>query len=380
MAGTSTVAPTNGVKPVDGQPATAVRRFRAGVQQHLETYRTYNAAPSATNTTTFLDDVPSYGFWAGLVMKVTVTGGVGSVTAAVYKEDAPFSWINQIQVQDVNSVNIIAVISGYDLYLVYKYGGYFRSADPKASEEYSQGGIGGNSVFILYVPLQIRARDALGSLPNKSSNTAYKFQVVVAATTDVFSTAPGTLPTNIRIDLAFDAWWEPQPTDLAGRAQASDPPSPDTVQYWNRALFTHAASGAITDQVKRLGYMFRMMIATSRTTAPARSTTMFPDPLTIIYEGQAMTVPDKQMWRHLMSRYWGYTQATEAANGLDTGVFAFPFNRDFGLEVGAEIGNGYLPTASGTRLEFQGNLNAAGTVEWLYNDVSARDELDITGV
>src|SRR6185369_29283 len=129
------------------------------------------------------------------------------------------------------SVNIIAIVTGYDLYLMYKYGGYFTSADPKSAEEYSQGGTGGNSVFILYVPLEVRNRDALGSLPNKSSNTAYKFQIIVAQTTDVFSTAPApTLPTNIRIDLSLDAWWEPQPTDLAGRAQASDPPSPDSVQ------------------------------------------------------------------------------------------------------------------------------------------------------
>jgi len=379
MAGTQTSAPSD--QKSQGTPAAAsVRRFRAGVQQHVETYKVYNATPATGSTTTFFDDIPSYGFLRGLVVKVTVTGGVGSGTAAVYKEDAPFSWINQIQLQDVNSVNIIAIVTGYDLYLMYKYGGYFTSADPKSAEEYSQGGIGGNSVFILYVPLEVRNRDALGSLPNKSSNTAYKFQIIVAQTTDVFSTAPApTLPTNIRIDLSLDAWWEPQPTDLAGRAQASDPPSPDSVQYWNKASFTHAAAESITDQVKRLGYMYRNLIGTCRTTAPARSTTNFPNPLTIIYEGQAMTVPDRQVWRHLMGRYFGYLAATDAAAGLDTGVMVFPFNRDFALQPGAEIGNGYLPTASGTRLEFQGSIGAAGTLQWLYNDVSARDELDVTG-
>src|SRR6185369_4265516 len=153
MAGTQTSAPSD--QKSQGTPAAAsVRRFRAGVQQHVETYKVYNATPATGSTTTFFDDIPSYGFLRGLVVKVTVTGGVGSGTAAVYKEDAPFSWINQIQLQDVNSVNIIAIVTGYDLYLMYKYGGYFTSADPKSAEEYSQGGIGGNSVFILYVPLE----------------------------------------------------------------------------------------------------------------------------------------------------------------------------------------------------------------------------------
>lgn len=378
MAGTQ--ATVQGAKPAGGAQAAPVRRFRAGVQQHLETYKTYNATPATGSTTTFLDDIPSYGFLRGVWIKVTVTGGNGGTTPAAYKEDAPFAWISQLQLQDVNSVNIIAVITGYDLYLIMKYGGYFFTADPKQAEEYTQGGTGGNSVFILYLPLEIRHRDGVGALPNKSSNTAYKLQIIVAQTTDVFSTAPvPTLPTNARIDLIFDAWWEPQAADLKGRAQAQEPPSPDTVQYWMKASFTHAGAENITDQLKRLGYMYRNLIGTCRTTAPARSTTNFPNPLTVIYEGQAMTVPDRQVWRHIMARLFGYTAAVDAAGGLDTGVMAFPFNRDFGQQPGQEIGNGYLPTASGTRVEFQGAIGAAGTLQWLINDVSAVDELDITG-
>lgn len=375
MAGSQ--ATTQAAAPPAAANAQPTRRFRAGVQQHIETYKTYNAVPGVATTSTFLDDIPSYGFLRGVFLKVTVTGGAGG--AAVYKEDAPFSYIQQVQLQDVNSVNIIAVVTGYDLYLIMKYGGYFFSCDPKAAETYTQGGANGNPVFTLYVPLEIRNRDAVGSLPNKSSNTAYKLQIIVAANTDVFSTPPVTPPTNLRIDLIMDAWWEPQEHDLAGRNQAQDPPSKDSVQYWMKASFTHAGAEGITDQLKRLGYMYRNLVGTCRTTAPARSTANFPNPLTIIYEGQAMTVPDRDIWRFLMGRYFGYVNAVETVGGLDTGVMVFPFNRDFGLQPGAEIGNGYLPTASGTRVEFQGNIGAGGTLQWLINDVSAVDELDITG-
>lgn len=374
MAGTATVE--KGAPPAAAKGAP-VRRFRAGVQQHIETYKTYNATLAAATTTTFLDDVTSYGFLRGIFIKVTVTGGAGG--SATYEEDAPWSLIQQVQLQDVNSVNIIAVITGYDLYLIMKYGGYYFSADPRQAEEYTQGGVNGNPVFILYLPLEIRNRDCVGALPNKSSNTAYKLQIIVAGLNDIFVVNPVTPPTNARIDLILDAWWEPQPADLSGRPQAEEPPSPDSVQYWMKANFTHAGAENITDQLKRLGYMYRNLIGTCRTTAPARSTANFPNPLTVIYEGQAMTVPDRQLWRHLMARYFGYTAAVETAGGLDTGVMVFPFNRDFGLQPGAEIGNGYLPTASGTRVEFQGAIGAAGTLQWLINDVSAVDELDITG-
>jgi hypothetical protein len=265
------------------------------------------------------------------------------------------------------------------LYLLYKYGGYFTTADPKQSEEYTQGGIGGNSVFTLYLPLEIRQRDALGALPNTSSNTAYKILITAAATTAVFSTAPlPTLPTTGRIDIIQDAWWEPQPTDLQGRPQAQDPPSKDTTQYWSKSVFTQAASGAITFQLKRLGYLHRNHVLTAKTTT-LRATTQMPDPLTVIYEGQQMTIQDRTIWRHMMARWFGYTAAVDTAGGLDLGVHVLAFNRDFLLGAGAEMGNGYLPTTSGTRLEYQGTMAAAGSLEALINDVSAADELSITG-
>lgn len=362
-----------------GQKAVPTRKFRSGVQQHQETVSTINYVPSASTTTTSTVEVPSYGFLRGLWFQVTVTGGVGSGTAAVYKQDAPFSWIQTIQFLDVNSAPIVFQIAGVDLYLIYKYGGYFFASDAKSAEEYSQGGIGGNSVFTLYLPLELRARDSLGSMPNTSSNTAYKVIITIAATTDVFSTAPApTLPTNLRLDIIQDDWWEPQPSDLAGRPQAQDPPSPDTTQYWSKATFGHVSSGAIQDQIKRLGYLHREHIVTFKTSAPLRSTTQAPDPVTIVYEGQQMTIQGRQLWRHMMGRWFGYTAAVDTAGGLDAGVFVIPFNRDFSHLVGAELGNGYLPTTSGTRYEYQGNLPAAGSVEVLVNDVSAADELDIT--
>lgn len=364
-----------------GKNAVAPRRFRAGVQPHQEVVTTLNAVPSAATTTSFNFEIPAYGFLRGLYFKVTVTGGVGSGTAAIYKEDAPFSWINSVQFLDVNSAPIVFQITGYDLYLIYKYGGYFFQADPKNSEEYSQGGTGGNSVFTLYLPLEIRARDALGAATNTSSNTAYKVLLTVAATTDVFSTPPApTLPTACRVDVIQDAYWEPQPSDLQGRPQAQDPPGGgDITQYWSKSSFSFASAAAVNPQLKRLGYLHRNHILTFRTTTPARSTTNFPSTLTVIYEGQQMTIQDRVLWRHMMARLWGYTGAADAANGLDTGVFVLPFNRDFGLQPGAEIGNAYLPTSTGTRLEYQGTIGAAGNLDVLVNDVSAPDELMVTG-
>lgn len=363
-------------KPAGGQKSAVPRKFRAGVQQHQESAFSTNITPGASPTSVTVE-IPSYGFLRGLWIKVTISGGAGG--GATYREDSPFTWIQTIQFLDVNSAPIVFQITGYDLYLIYKYGGYFFSADPQQAEEYTQGGVNGNSVFTVYLPLELRNRDALGALPNTSANTAYKVIITGGVLTEVYSANPVTPPTAMNLQIWQDAWWEPQPTDLAGRPQAQDPPSKDTTQYWSKTIFSHAASGQITDQVKRLGYLYRNHILTFRTTAPARSTTNFPNPLTVIYEGQQMTIQDRVIWRHMMARWFGYTAAVATAGGLETGVFVLPFNRDFGLQPGAELGNGYLPTTSGTRYEYQGSIGAAGSLDVLVNDVSAADELEITG-
>jgi hypothetical protein len=373
---TATAAPAGNATP---KQAALVRRFRAGVQPHQEVAGTITATPSTSSFQANVD-IPSYGFIRGLWLRVTVTGGAGGTTAAVYKEDAPWSWIQTFQFLDANSQPIIFQITGHDLYLIMKYGGYFASADPQQDEAFTQGGTGGNSVFTVWVPLEIRARDALGSLPNTSANTAYKVILTVAPLSDVFSTNPApTTPTNITVQMWQDSYWQPNPTDLMGRPQAQTPPSVDTVQYWSKQSFSHAASGQITDPVKRLGYLYRNFIITTRTTTPARSTTMFPDPITLIYEGQQLTIQDRRILRSMLARFYGYTAATGSAGGLDTGVHVFPFNRDFALAPGAELGNGYLPSTTASRVEWQGILNNAGLFDVLINDVSAADQLAITG-
>lgn len=357
-------------------PAARPRPFRAGVQVHYEPLTIISATPGVSPVP-FQYDVPAYGFLRRTFLMVTVTGGVGSGTAAVYQEDAPWSWIQSIQFLDVNSTPIVFQITGHDLYLFYKYGGFGYSADPKAAPTYTQGGTGGNSVFILPIPLEIRSRDCLGALPNKNNATAYKILGSIAPLSEVFSTNPApTLPTNISLRIIMDAWWEPEPTDLRGRPQAQVPPGNNTTQYLAKQVFNNAI-GTITNQIKRVGYLYRNQIFIQRTATPARSATPFPDPVTYIYEGQNMFIIPRDVWRWLMQEWWGYNGTAEAANGPDNGVFVLPFTQDFGLQPGDELANGYLPTTSASRVEIQGTASAAGTLTVLTNDVAARDETEI---
>jgi hypothetical protein len=359
--------------------APAARKFRSGAQIHEERTQTLTAVPSATTTTPFNVDLPAYGFLRGLWLLVDVTGGAGGGTAAVYQQDAPFSWIQTLQFLDVNSTPIDFQITGFDLAMIVKYGGYHAQGDVRQAFGFTQGGTGGNSSFKLRIPFELRKRDGLGSLPNKNNATAYKLLLTVAATTDVFSTAPApTLPTLITIRVVMDAWWEPEARDLKGRPQAQEPPGNNTTQYWSKLAIQHA-TGAVTHKLTRVGYLIRNLVMIQRNAAnTARAENIFPNPVTVIYEGQNKTIVDSDLIKQKMVQDFNYgVGALDAVGGLDTGVYVFNFNDDFGLQAGAELSRGYLPTTAATRLELQGNAGAAGVLSILTNDVAARDETEI---
>lgn len=372
------VAAAVAVPTPKGQAPVPTRKFRAGVQQHVEQIQTLTFVPS-TSSQAFSFDIPAYGFLRGIYLAFDVTGGVGSGTPAAYRGDAPFSWLQTIQFLDVNSAPIIFQLSGYDLYLYNKYGGFFTKGDPKTSPSYSQGGTGGNSSFVLRIPVEIRARDAVGALANRNNAAAYKVMGSIAPLTDVFSTNPApTLPTALTLKAYLDAWWEPAATDLKGRPQAQEPPASQTTQFMSKQVFP-TLSGTNTYKFSRVGYLVRTLILVQRdASSPAvRDSAVFPASVTVIYEGQNLTILDRTLWQHLMAAKYGYTGAVGAADGIDAGVFVLTFADDFGHAPGQELSCGYLPTTTASRLELQGAASGAGSLSVLTNDVSARDELEI---
>jgi hypothetical protein len=351
------------------------RKFRAGVQEHIEQVASQTFVPG-TSPQPFSFDSPAYGFLRGLYIMVNVTGGAG---AAVYRDDAPFNWIQTYQLLDVNSAPIHFQQTGFEGMCMAKYGGYFAAGDARTSPTYTQGGTGGNSVFVLPVRTEIRSRDCVGSLPNKNNAAAYRLVGSIAPLADVFSTVPATAPTQLQLRVFMDAWWEPSATDLKGRPQAQEPPASQTTQFVTKQI-SGVMAGVNTLKLSRVGYLIRNLIFISRDNASpgVRSNAVWPQNTTVIYEGQNLTLIDKDLWRHKMAAQYGLTAAPDGPGGLDTGVFVMPFCTDFGLVPGNELSAGYLPTTTASRLELQGAWTAPGSVAVLTNDVSARDELEIS--
>lgn len=381
------------------------RPFRIGVQSKDEI--DYDVTVTGTTTTQDLPvlNIPPAGFLRGLYLLVeTVSGNTGSVAVA-FKEDAPFNVLETVTLEDVNNQPIVGPISGYDLMLINKYGGYAAFPDPRAAVApayYALSGAGttaagpstaqgGAFSFVLRIPVELVQRDGLGSLPNKSGTSMFKVRLRVNTTANVFATAPGsTWVTRIRIQQVN--WWDPPDTDLKGRPLGQNPPAVQTTQYWSKSSYPVAA-GQSRQQLQRVGFLIRNLIFVLRDTNGARSAsgdTAFPDPFTLQFEAIQLIVRLKTVWLRLMAERYGVVRAETLPGGTalgdtnvrDNAVFVEAFNLDFGLGVGAETRMGLLPTSSATRLEVQGTLGTgASTLTVLTNDIAPAngDDLSIVG-
>lgn len=394
-------------RPAPGgrQAAPKPRPFRVGVQSKDEI--DYDVTVTGTTTTQDLPvlNVPPAGFLRGLYVLVeTLSGNTGSVAVA-FKEDGPFNVLETITLEDVNSQPIVGPISGHDLYLINKYGGYAGVGDARNAvgpAYYALSGAGttaaspgtaqgGAYSFVLRLPVELVNRDGLGSLPNKSGTSMFKLRMRVNTTANVYATAPGSSWVT-RVRVQQQNWWDPPETDLKGRPLAQNPPAVQTTQYWSKQSYPVAA-GQSRQSLQRVGFLIRNLIFVLRDTSSTRSgsgDSAWPDPFTLQFEAIQLIVRLRAVWLKMIAERYGYTRAEVLAGGTalgdinarDNGVYPETFTLDFGLTPGAETRMAYLPTSSASRLEVQGTLGTgAGTFTVLTNDVAPAngDDLSIVG-
>src|SRR6266571_7929833 len=99
------------------------RGFRVGVQSVDEI--DYDVSPTLTAGTQDLPvlNIPAAGFLQDLYILVEATWTAGAAVVA-YFEDGPFNCLDTVSFEDVNNAPIVGPITGWDLYIINKYGGY----------------------------------------------------------------------------------------------------------------------------------------------------------------------------------------------------------------------------------------------------------------
>jgi len=370
MAATTLAAPAQ-TAPKDKAPQIVVPFTRAA-QEHIESFLDVSQVIGASNVPLAPVDIPAYGFIRGIFIEVTATGGTG--TAAVAKGDAPFSALTDISIMDVNGAPIVGPLDGFDVMLTNTFGGYRRATtNPRLHPDYKNVQTDGTFSFLLYVPIEVSGRDALGSLANLNAASSYKLRATVASKGAVYSTDPTTLPT-VRVRAWLDAWTQPGPNDLRGNPQATQPPAHGTTSFWSKNI-VNVNSGQQTIRLQRVGNLVRDLIFVYRDASGVRNKANFPAPFQIYWDTRLLKEYQPITWRGQMSQRFGLTGADDTAAGLPTGVYVEDYMHEFDGQAGAELRDGWLPTVQSTRLEVFGNFGAPGTLTILTNDVSPAGEV-----
>lgn len=356
-----------GVTDIDDDPYDERKTLSTGVQQ-LRTY-----------------DVPSTGYVNDLYILVesTVTGSTATATGTgavgVVKEDGPFNVLNNIKFMDTGQSEIVGGITGYDLYIIDKWGGYAFQDDARSatglysvtSNATASSSAAGSFRFMLRVPLQLVPRDALGSLPNKSQSTPYKLHIQLAAISTVFVNS-ATVGGEVRVRIVPAGYWEPTPTDGDGNPVAGNPPAVNTTQFWTRNEYEVPSGKYTIPLTNSVGYPLRNLIFMQYSDDGTRATgeTEWPDDFILQLQSNIVINRFKLYWAKRILEDYGYTYpASDTAGAKDNGVWALPFCRDFGPKPGWETRRGYLRTSEGMKLLAKGTWGGAGTTVVLTNYV-----------
>ncbi len=346
--------------------AVPLRPFMVGVQEMDDEPYDYTQATGASAVALPQYGLPSTAFLNEIQMLVqgTTSGNSANVTFAA---DGPFNAIDSLIFTDTGNSEIISSVTGWDVAMINKWGGYKFNDDPRAGPLYSAttgtGGTGGSFGFVLRIPIELVKRDALGSLPNKSQSTPFKVKISLAPTATIYGTGPTAAP-SVRVRMVPQSYWQPTQSDGSGNPVADQPPGVGTTQYWNKTDYD-VASGSVTIQLTNsTGFPVRNLVFVLRDSNGSRSQgeSDWPDPAKLQLQSNIIVDRIKALWQDKIARDYGYTAAVgDTAAAKDNGVYVLPFCKDFTSKPGWENRRSYLRTTDGMRLQFKGTIGGSGT-------------------
>jgi hypothetical protein len=312
------------------------------------------------------------GIWC--MFELTVTGGTYTASG-----DNPWSGIQKVTFRDVGNREIVGPLTGYEWFVVNKYGGYWAGEpDPRnPASGYALPGTSGTvTTFHLYLPLEIVYRDTLGEIENKSASASYTFEIYIDSMANTFGAGTFT-GISWRMRANLEGYTEPEAADAHGRPFSQAPPAAGTVQYWASEIWVASAGIGRYNQQNGIGYSIRGIGYIAYDNANGTRATGWnfsteagdwPDPSTLSFGKVQLFQRPAKMWQNLMAKWYGFNAASSDANiAVENGVFFQSFAREFDGLVGNELRNGLLVTKAGNVLQISGTLGLAANVHVLTN-------------
>jgi hypothetical protein len=333
--------------------------------------------------------IPAAGYLRGVELLVQMTTAGNSATTA-YNADAPFNFINSINLVASDGSSLVSNISGYGLFLTNKYGNFRAQApfcDPRADQWFSRtsgsGATGGSFAYRLFIPVEADGA-SFCAIPNLAANKSYNINIQLAGSGTVYSTSPTALGT-YTITVINHYWSQPAQTNATGVPQQIAPNGVGSV------MLTQFQSIPVTQgdrlvQLTNVGNVLKNLFFVLRNSSNARIETdgwgatnqLILNNDTMFYWNAPLGTATKDSWNSHITDAYGYGTAingtapgtastVDAAGGLDTGVRAIGYFNDLsgGFVSPNTSRDQFLPTLDSTLLQLRSTSfgSAASTLE-----------------
>lgn len=304
------------------------------------------------------------GYLCDMWLEMTTTTAGNSANTA-YNEDYPLRAIATFTLSDTGGQPILGPMSGWELAIFVKWGGFSFSDDVRNSQTYSAttgtGATGGSFSFLLHVPIQFVRREPLGPLPNTNSNNAYAVDITISTIAQIYSTAPTNAGTYV-VKVYQDSYRQSAGKDAQKNATVTTPPGLGAVLYLRRNTMDLSA-GSVDEELSQQEGSYRALHFVLRDSNGSRSQgdSDWPDPCQVYFNNDVPYDRTKNYWIRRQERDYGYVAAVNVANGRDYGTFTLPFNTDNGLKAGSEDRYKYLSVSAADTLGFRGTIGGSGT-------------------
>lgn len=361
--------PTNGKK---GQNVPQMRPYPFPVGVYESQVQDYDNTVTLGTTPVLapLWNVSPTGWIRGAWLDFLFTSTTGTVTAAT--GDMPFAGVQKMTLYDLGGEVVIQLL-GYEWLTVNKFGGYFAVGDPRADLSYSYNtGAGATCHFLIWLPFEVVARDALGTAQNESK-PGWKIEIYLDANgvAQAASTAG-----NCRVRGYIESYTEPAGTAPNGRPFAQTPPLPGSLQYWKSENVSLPSGTVKYDLTNGVGFPIRNLIYYVRDAGNSTRATAdgnWADPMTLLIGNVNYFTRSKNLWISKITKDFSMatvgatTPAPDSAMGRENGVFPVWFTKDMTLDAGAELRFKYLDTQVNSLIRLTGSMGGTTTFFVLSN-------------
>ena len=311
------------------------------------------AASSLTTPTPV--QIPAVGYLNGILLEVTIDGTGGTTPAWV--GDAPWSVIESVTLRNAAGVNLIAPVTGFQLFTMGLYGGqtHFGPAADTRNGLHAPGAYSASTNFFVWLPVGMDISEAYGVIPALQSNASYQVAFTFAAQSSVTTSNP-TL--TVSVDATAHYFDVPLEMTANGVPQESMPPGMPAQVFWQIEQ-PSVAPGTQLIQSNNVGNLIRTVVFTLRNSSGARTDADWPALFEVYLNNQPRFSFRKSEFEFMMERWYGAlagsTKSLVTPNSLIPGVFALPYHALLGSYAGdpANTRAQILPTLTSSLVQYR---------------------------